>query len=108
MSVFDGMTGALTAIFGAPVTITPTAGAPAEVTAILRENPREVMDDAGRPHWIETPTLQVAKPIPAALVKGSTVTAASHPSVTFRVLGVYADRSPAADAFMVAELERVE
>jgi len=108
MSVFDGLAGALATIFGAPVTITPERGLPATVQAILRENPREVMDNAGRPHWVDTPTLQVNKPIPDALAKGAIVTAASHPGVSFRVLGVYADRSPATDAFMVAELERVE
>lgn len=106
MSVFDGLAGALASIFGAPVTITPKAGAPVVAQGILRENPREVMDEAGQAHRVDTPTLQVCRPIPAALAKGATITAASHPGVTFRVLGVYPDRSPAADAFMVAELER--
>ena len=107
MSVFDGMSGALNATFGAPVTITPLAGAPATVRGILRESPLDVRDDSGRTHVTDVITLQVRKPIPAAMVKGSTVTAAAFPGQNFLILGVYPDRSPAADAFMVAEMERV-
>lgn len=101
------MAGALSRVFGASATITPASGPVAEVTAIFRENPREVVDDAGRVHVIDEPTLQVAKPVPAALVKGSTVAPSITPGRTFRVLGVYPDRSPAADAFVVCALEEV-
>jgi hypothetical protein len=107
MSVFDGMSGALSNVFGAPVTITPTAGAPVDVRGILRESPLDVRDDSGRTHVTDVITLQVRKPIPAAMAKGSMVTAAAFPGQSFLILGVYPDRSPAADAFMVAELERV-
>lgn len=103
MAVFDGMTGVLTSVFGASVTITPIAGAPATVRGILRELPQFEDDTDRRQHFVPQFALQVPKPIPAALVKGATVTEAS--GRTFTVLGVFPDRSPASDAFMVAHLE---
>jgi len=107
MSIFDGLTGALNAVFGAPVTITPPSGPPVTVTGQFRENPREVMGDDGRVMIIDTPTLQVRRPTPIALVKGAIVAPSIRSGETFRVLGVYRDRSPAADAYAVVAMEAV-
>jgi len=106
MSVFDGLTGVLAAVFGAPVTITPVSGSAVVVRAILRETLVTDEDEGARDHALPVYTLQVRKPIPAALVRGSTATSAERPGETFLVRGVYPDRSPASDAFMVAALER--
>lgn len=103
MGVFDGLAGALNAVFGAPVTVTPISGAAVSLRGILRELPEFEDDGDRRAHFVPRHALQVPKPIPAALVKGSTVTDAGGRS--FKVLGVFPDRSPAADAFMVAHLE---
>lgn len=105
MSVFDGLAGVLNSVFGAPVTITPVNGDAVIARGILRELP-QFEDDAGdRQHFVPQFALQVPKPVPAALIKGSTVTEASGRA--FTVLGVFPDRSPASDAFMVAHLEEV-
>lgn len=103
MSVFDGLAGTLNAVFGAPVTITPETGDPVTVRGILRELPQFEDDADRRQHFVAQFALQVPRPVPAALAKGATVTHESGRS--FIVLGVFPDRSPAADAFMVAHLE---
>lgn len=103
MSVFDGLAGTLNAVFGAPVTITPPVGLAVTAKGILRELPQFEDDPDRRGHFVPQFAMQIPKPVPSALVKGATVTQAS--GRTFKVLGVFPDRSPAADAFMVAHLE---
>lgn len=103
MTVFDGLAGALNAVFGAPVTITPEAGPAVTARGILRELPEFEADSDDRRHFVPQFALQVPKPIPAALARGATVTTAG--GTRYQVLGVFPDRSPAADAFMVAHLE---
>lgn len=103
-TVFDGIAGVLTAVFGASGTITPPSGPAVTLSGILRENPDWQSDGDQRDHYVPVYTLQVKKPAPPELVRGATVSGFGHPS-TFRVSGVFADRSPANDAFMVAHLE---
>lgn len=104
MSVFNGMTGVLTAVFGASGTITPPSGAPVTITAIVREVQDFVSDGDQRLHRLPMYLLHVRKPVPAALVRGATVSGFGR-TEQFKVLDVYPDRSPASDAFMIAELE---
>lgn len=106
MSIFDGLTGVLNAAFGAPVTINPAVGAAVTTRGIFREVLEFQADGDDRAHPVPMFVLQVPKPIPAALVRGSTVEGDAVPG-TFRVSGVWPDRSPAADAFMVAHLEKI-
>jgi hypothetical protein len=105
VSVFDGLTGVLDATFGAPVTITPKAGAPATVIGQFRENAREVLDPSGNVQVIDTPTLQVRRPLPAAVAVGARVEPSTRPGEVWRIRGIHRDRSPAADAYAVIELE---
>jgi hypothetical protein len=104
-SLFEGMTAALDDAFGDPVEVIPAAGPSTTVVGQFRENPREVVNPAGLVVTIDTPTLQVAKPIHAALVKGSRVRPEVLPGATFTIVNVHRDRSPAADAYMIFELE---
>ena len=107
MSIFDGLSGVLNATFGAPVTITPPTGSPVSLIGQFRENPREVMDGEGLVHVIDTPTLQILRPLPAAAVKRAIVAPSIRPGETWRVVDIHRDRSPAADAYAVLELEKI-
>lgn len=105
MPLFDGLTGVLDATFGAPVTITPPAGPPWTGVGQFRENPREVMGQDGMVHVIDTPTLQIRRPLPEAAVRRAIVEPSERPGETWRINDIYRDRSPAADAYAVLELE---
>jgi hypothetical protein len=105
MSVFDGLTGVLNATFGAPVTITPEAGPPWTGLGQFRDSPVEDVAALGRPYGTSVWTLQIQRPLPEAAQRGAIVEPSIRPGESFRVLGVYRDRSPAADAYAVLELE---
>jgi hypothetical protein len=106
-TVFDGMAGILNAVFGAPVIITPPLQSPQSVQGVFRDGPIEVMSEEGRPVWFDALTLQVNRSAAAIAVMDATVTVASRPCDTFRILTAHQTRSPANDAFIVCELERV-
>lgn len=105
MSVFDGLTGVLDAVFGAPVSIYPPAGAPWHGLGQFRDSPVEDIAALGRPYGTSVFTLQIRRPLPDAAVKGAIVEPSIRPGEKFRVLGLYRDRSPAADAYAILELE---
>lgn len=105
MSIFDGLTGVLNATFGAPVTITPPAGAPWTGLGMFRDSPVDDLAALGRPYGTNVYTLQIQRPLPEAAVKDALVEPSIRPGESFRILGIYHDRSPAPDAFAVLELE---
>jgi hypothetical protein len=105
VSLFDGITGVLNATFGAPVTITPPAGEPWAGRGMFRDSPVDHIAALGRPYGTNIFTLQIQRPLPEAAVVGAKVEPSIRPGESFRVLGIYRDRSPAADAFAILELE---
>lgn len=105
MSIFDGLSGVLNATFGAPVTITPPAGAPWTGEGMFRDSPVEDIAALGRPYGTNIYTLQIPRPLPDAAVNGATVEPSIRPGESFVIIGIYHDRSPAADAFAIIELE---
>lgn len=104
-SVFDGMTGVLSDVFGAPVTITGSVSA--TVTGIFREAVLEQEGADGRVFFGVTPSLKLRKSAVAPLVKGDVVAPSVVPGRSFTVLQAFPSGSPAADAFVVYVLEEV-
>ncbi len=106
-AIFDNMTVALSSIFGATATVHPASGPPVQVQGILRETFVEQEDGDGRPYTVPMVVFRVRKSLAGPVKKGSQITSPRYPHTTFRVLNVHHDRSPAAENFVVAELERV-
>tara|TARA_R100000789_G_scaffold100343_1_gene109911 strand:- start:3349 stop:3681 length:333 start_codon:yes stop_codon:yes gene_type:complete len=107
-TVFDGMAGVMAKAFGAPVIYTPKSGESVAVRAMLREGPIEVAGDDGRAVLILSPTLQVPKNVLPDIARGDLVAAVSAPDKVYLVLNRLPNGSPAADAMLICELERVE
>lgn len=106
-SVFDGMATALNGVFGADVTLTRLAGgAPETIRAVFRREPVEVAQQDGPDVIVAMPTLRVPVDV-AQLVMGDLVQTAIAPGETFRVANGRIAPSPAADGFVVYELESV-
>jgi hypothetical protein len=106
-SVFEGMAGALNAVFGAPVTITRAGHAAVTLQAVFREMPIEQEAADGRPIVTITPTVRVPKDAIASLVLGDTVAPSTTPGRSFTVLQNFPGSSPATDAFVTYVLEEV-
>ncbi len=105
MSALDLIADVVNATFGDPVTITPPAGAPWTGQGIFRDSPVDDIAALGRPYGTNVFTLQIQRPLPDAAVVDALVEPSIRPGEAFRVLGIYRDRSPAANAFAVLELE---
>lgn len=108
MSLFDGMAGILTDVFGAPVTYTPAGGAPVQVSAVFRAAPIEVSDGEGHTTLITAPTLRVRRDILPGLRRDDRVEPSIRPGEVYEVINVLPTASPASDAFVIAELERID
>lgn len=104
-SVFDGMTGVLADVFGAPVTISGSVSA--TVAGLFREAVLEQEGADGRVFFGVTPSVKLRKGTVAALVKGDVVAPSVAPGRSFTVLQAFPSGSPADDAFVVYALEEV-
>lgn len=100
--IFDGLAGALNAVFGAPVTHIDAAGQSRTVQAVLRRLPVEVAEENGGGIWITAPTLRLPAPDAALILRGDRIEADGY---CYRVLNRIATKSPATDRFVVFELE---
>lgn len=107
MGLFDGLTGILADVFGDTVTLTPVSGPALTLTAVLRLEPIEVPAAEGGSVLLHTPTLRVRLTDAPNIGHGDLVNAATDPSVTYAVVNIWPSRSPAADRFVVCELEVV-
>jgi hypothetical protein len=105
--LFDGMAGALTKIFGAPVThVARPSGAVTVLQSVFRESPVEVLDsEGGQSVWGVSPTWRVAQPEAAGIARGDEIQPGN--GRTYRVLNRIAGGSPAADRFWMFELEDI-
>lgn len=108
-SVFDGMAGVLSGVFGAPVTVFPQSSPASTVQGLFRIEPIEVNDE-GTFVMMMVPTLKVRRDLLAALERGDLVRPSTSAGAgkTYRVLNQLASASPAADAFNIYQLELVE
>lgn len=103
-SVFDGMTGVLNAVFGAPVAI--SGSFTGTVQAVFRETPIEQEIADGRVAVVVMPTLRLTRDV-AQLARGDLIAPSETPGRTFTVLQSFPSGSAAADAFVTYALEEV-
>lgn len=103
------MTGVLNSVFGAPVTITPPGlGAqPVVLSGMFREDPQEIETADGRRQLVTLPTLRLRRDQAAPVTAGALVEPSSAPGRSFRVRQFVPTGSPAADGFLLIELEAV-
>jgi len=104
-SVFDGLSGVINATFGSPIDWRQNGGVPVSVQSVFRETPISVATEDGHSVLITAPTWRVPRPAADLVQAGDTIS----PSFDkfFRVLNKIGSGSPAADAFVVFELEEV-
>jgi len=108
VSLFDGIAGVLTGVFGAPVLYTPAEGVPITVEARFRSQPIEVPDTDGNTVIILSPTLRVSRTVLPDIARGDLVQPEGEHGPIYRVLNRLPSGSPADDAFIVCELEEAE
>lgn len=104
MSVFDGLSGALNDLFGAPVTLFPQAGGQVEIRAVFRKAPINLPDEDGRDLLVVAPTLQVPKTHSDQISRGDVIQTSA--GERFRVLAnTPISSNPGSDAFVMFEME---
>ncbi|MBN8294911.1 hypothetical protein JI664_23270 [Rhodobacter sp. NTK016B] len=101
-AVFDGMASALADTFGALVPYTPAGKATRPVQSILRRTPVRAIGPDGVDELVNSPTWRVRRDLVPELKRGDLVEDAQG---TLRVLNVWPQGSPAADAHLICELE---
>lgn len=104
MSVFDGMTGILNQVFGATVLLCPKSGGQQIIRAVFRREPVEVDQDRGRSVLIAAPTLKVPEPVASTICRDDMI---EVDGLRYVVLNKMPNASPAADRFVMFELEEV-
>jgi len=105
MSIFDGMTGLLADVLGGAVSYTPAAGVPRDIPSIFREDPIEITDQDGHPVLIVAPTWQVDRSLVPELARSDRVNPGN--GKIYRILNLHPSGSPAADAAVICELEKL-
>lgn len=107
MGIFDGMTGVLNGVFGAPVAVTTDKFGTQSIDAIFRREPVRIIGDDNRETMSELPTLSVPHDVVDAycIVVGSRVEPGD--GATYRIVNHAPSGSPASDAFTTFELEEV-
>lgn len=103
-TLFDGMAGALSDVFGAPVVLTYPDGTLQTVQAVLRSEPLEIPGEAGTV-WIEEPTLRIRRDLAPNIARG--VVATNAGGTSYRVESRITSGSPALDGFFICTLELV-
>lgn len=103
--LFDGMAELVAGVFGKPVTYQPKDGLARQVLSIFRDQPVEASDADGHPVLITSPSWRVQKHLVPELAKGDRIQPGNGRS--YAVLNVEPTGSPAADAAVICELERV-
>ena len=103
---FDGMAGTLSGIFGATVQYAPQRGMLRDIGSIFREQPIEVTGADGQVVLIDAPTWRVERHLVPELARDDQILVPD--GRLFRVTAVHRSGSPAEDAFVIAELHRLE
>lgn len=102
-SLFDGVAGMLSATFGAQITHTPSGGSAVSIEGVLRREPVNIPDEDGREILDLGPVLRVTSDLAATISRGDEIIGPD--GTTYTVLNAQPDGSPAADAFVIIELE---
>jgi len=104
-SIFDGIAGTLNAVFGDAVTWTPAGGEAQTVQAVFRRQPVRVDGPDGSETLTELPSLKVQRPLAESLSWGDVISPGD--GNTYAVRAGHPTGSPAADAFIIFELELI-
>lgn len=105
-SIFDGLAGMLSGVFGGEVVYHPAAGAERIVQSIFREAPIEVDGADGQIVRIETPTWRVSRDLAPDVRRGDRIIVPD--GRVFVVMVVHPTGSPASDAFQICECQIAE
>ncbi|MEP2782327.1 MAG: hypothetical protein ABJO67_03425 [Pseudoruegeria sp.] len=106
VSPFDGMSRVLSGVFGASITVAPKDGAERVEEATFREGPVVVLGRDGQEVTTVLPTLKIRRTLGADLVPGGTVKPGN--SKVYICVSKLPNGSPAEDAHMMIELERID
>jgi len=99
------MSGILNAVFGAGVLWTPDGGSATEIRAVFREIPVRVPSEDGGETLVVSPTVEIPRPAADAVARGDVITPGNGNS--YSVIARHPKGSPAGDAFVLFELEKI-
>lgn len=104
--LFDGLTGVLSDVFGAPIIWTPPGGTAETVQSIFRRVPVEVEGPSGEPVLAMQPIWRVRTGAMSRAPKSGDQIQPGD-GRTYRITAVQEGGSPAGDRFLTCELELV-
>lgn len=104
-TVFDGMATKLAGVFGAPVAYTPDGGPPRDVLSILRRTPVRAIGPDGVDVLVTAPSWRVRRDLVPEIRRGDMVSDGVGP---LRIVNIWPQGSPAADAHLLCELEEMQ
>ncbi len=104
-SVFDGMTGVLNGVFGAPVTVLPQSGGMFVIQSIFREEPTAVIGEDGREILTVVTLWKVPRADAVSILRGDRVEPGNGKA--YLVRNNTHTGSPASDRFVIFELEEI-
>lgn len=103
MSIFDGLSGLMTGVFGGSVLHMPQSGPARTVQAIFREPPIEIIGDDDHAVLDVAPVLRVPAPVADGIAVGDLVQPEN--GLIYRVVNRQPGNGPAIDAFTTFALE---
>ena len=104
--LFNGLSGILAGAFGGTVQYAPQRGVLRDIGSVFREQPIEVTGADGQVVLIDAPTWRVERQLVPELARDDQILVLD--GRLFKVTAVHRSGSPAEDAFVIAELHRVE
>lgn len=104
-SIFNGMAGILSDVLGAEVQYFRAAEPGRAVQSMFRESGAEAFDQDGHPVLVVAPTWRVGRDLVPQIARGDRIEPGN--GRTYKILNYDLSASPADDAFLICELERV-
>lgn len=105
-SLFDGVAGLMSDVFGSPVTLTPQTGSPRTIRAVVRSAPVELVAPDGHAMMDVQPEMRVTADVASTIRGGDSITTATGRK--YRIVASQPSGSPAADAMVIYALEAIE
>ncbi|MCA2014384.1 hypothetical protein LCM17_23035 [Cereibacter sphaeroides] len=103
--LFDGIASMLSDVFGAEVIYNPAGGAARAVQSVLRRTPVVARGPDGVDVLVTAPSWRVRRDLVPEIRRDDTVSDGGTP---LRVVNVWPQGSPAADAHLLCELEEMQ